>query len=51
VAGADVGAGARADAGVISAGINIEEYLERHERKGLLRFITCGSVDERASPR
>jgi bifunctional enzyme CysN/CysC len=25
---------------------NIEEYLRRHEQKGLLRFITCGSVDD-----
>jgi bifunctional enzyme CysN/CysC len=28
-----------------SAG-DIEEYLARHARKGLLRFITCGSVDD-----
>jgi bifunctional enzyme CysN/CysC len=25
---------------------DIEEYLARHARKGLLRFITCGSVDD-----
>ena len=25
---------------------NIEEYLHRHEHKTLLRFITCGSVDD-----
>ncbi len=25
---------------------DIEEYLARHERKELLRFITCGSVDD-----
>ncbi|WFF42669.1 sulfate adenylyltransferase subunit CysN [Salinicola endophyticus] len=25
---------------------NIEAYLRVHERKGLLRFITCGSVDD-----
>ncbi len=25
---------------------NIEEYLAQHERKQLLRFITCGSVDD-----
>ena len=25
---------------------DIEQYLESHERKGLLRFITCGSVDD-----
>jgi len=25
---------------------DIERYLESHEHKGLLRFITCGSVDD-----
>ena len=25
---------------------DIEQYLESHEHKGLLRFITCGSVDD-----
>jgi len=25
---------------------NIEEYLRQHEQKGMLRFITCGSVDD-----
>jgi sulfate adenylyltransferase subunit 1 (EFTu-like GTPase family) len=25
---------------------DIEAYLEAHERKDLLRFITCGSVDD-----
>ncbi len=25
---------------------DIEEYLERHKAKSLLRFITCGSVDD-----
>ena len=25
---------------------DIESYLRQHERKGLLRFITCGSVDD-----
>ncbi|WP_448509734.1 sulfate adenylyltransferase subunit CysN [Immundisolibacter sp.] len=25
---------------------DIDQYLVRHERKGLLRFITCGSVDD-----
>jgi bifunctional enzyme CysN/CysC len=25
---------------------DIEAYLERHEKKSLLRFITCGSVDD-----
>ncbi|HVX22492.1 MAG TPA: sulfate adenylyltransferase subunit CysN [Acidimicrobiales bacterium] len=24
----------------------VEEYLARHERKSMLRFITCGSVDD-----
>jgi bifunctional enzyme CysN/CysC len=28
------------------AGADIEQYLRSHERKGLLRFITCGSVDD-----
>ena len=27
-------------------GTDIEEYLRAHERKSLLRFITCGSVDD-----
>ena len=27
-------------------GKNIEEYLKAHERKSLLRFMTCGSVDD-----
>ena len=25
---------------------DIGEYLQQHEHKGLLRFITCGSVDD-----
>ena len=25
---------------------DIEAYLEQHERKSMLRFITCGSVDD-----
>ncbi|MDI5886201.1 GTP-binding protein, partial [Cobetia amphilecti] len=25
---------------------NIEAYLKEHEQKDLLRFITCGSVDD-----
>ena len=25
---------------------NIDEYLDQHERKELLRFLTCGSVDD-----
>ena len=28
------------------AGRDIEQYLEAHARKDLLRFITCGSVDD-----
>src|SRR5215813_2118500 len=27
-------------------GTDIERYLQQHERKELLRFITCGSVDD-----
>jgi bifunctional enzyme CysN/CysC len=27
-------------------GADIEQYLDAHERKSLLRFITCGSVDD-----
>ncbi|MFU8836593.1 MAG: GTP-binding protein, partial [Roseovarius sp.] len=27
-------------------GSDIEEYLRIHEHKGMLRFITCGSVDD-----
>jgi bifunctional enzyme CysN/CysC len=26
--------------------VDIEKYLKQHERKSLLRFITCGSVDD-----
>ncbi len=33
-----------ADAGRIAA--DIDAYLLQHEQKGLLRFITCGSVDD-----
>ena len=25
---------------------DIDAYLEAHERKSMLRFITCGSVDD-----
>jgi bifunctional enzyme CysN/CysC len=39
---ADAGAGTGSGTG---AG-DIDEYLRRHQRKGLLRFITCGSVDD-----
>ena len=30
----------------MNAPIDIAAYLQRHETKGLLRFITCGSVDD-----
>ena len=30
----------------MNAPIDIAAYLHRHETKGLLRFITCGSVDD-----
>jgi bifunctional enzyme CysN/CysC len=46
-AGTSIGAGTRA--GVATAaggGADIEDYLRRHQAKGLLRFITCGSVDD-----
>jgi hypothetical protein len=29
-----------------NAGAQIADYLQQHEIKGLLRFITCGSVDD-----
>ena len=29
-----------------AATISIADYLQQHESKGLLRFITCGSVDD-----
>jgi bifunctional enzyme CysN/CysC len=29
-----------------SASVNIADYLDRHEEKDLLRFLTCGSVDD-----
>ena len=28
------------------AGRDIDQYLESHAKKDLLRFITCGSVDD-----
>lgn len=34
------------DTVVAPAGDHLEQYLKRQERKGLLRFITCGSVDD-----
>jgi bifunctional enzyme CysN/CysC len=30
----------------MNAPVDIAAYLQRHETKGLLRFITCGSVDD-----
>ncbi|RZA19737.1 MAG: adenylyl-sulfate kinase, partial [Lysobacteraceae bacterium] len=30
----------------MTAAIDIAAYLQQHETKGLLRFITCGSVDD-----
>jgi bifunctional enzyme CysN/CysC len=38
--------GAGADIGTAIGAGDIEEYLARHTAKGLLRFITCGSVDD-----
>jgi bifunctional enzyme CysN/CysC len=38
------GAAARGEGDLIAG--DIEEYLRRHRAKGLLRFITCGSVDD-----
>ena len=35
--GSSTGVGSRGD---------IRAYLEQHERKGILRFLTCGSVDD-----
>ena len=32
--------------GTITAETDIIEYLAAHERKSMLRFITCGSVDD-----
>ncbi len=44
-AGAGGGAGASVGTGDLAVG-DIEAYLQRHKAKGLLRFITCGSVDD-----
>ena len=30
----------------MSSILNIEEYLQEHENKDMLRFLTCGSVDD-----
>ena len=32
--------------GVDDADVQVAAYLQQHETKGLLRFITCGSVDD-----
>ena len=29
-----------------AAGADIRDFLKQHERKGILRFLTCGSVDD-----
>jgi bifunctional enzyme CysN/CysC len=42
--GGGAGAGAAAGADIGAGGI--DEYFRRHKAKGLLRFITCGSVDD-----
>ncbi len=50
--GTGAGRGGGAEAGLssgVSAGLDagdIEGYLARHQAKSLLRFITCGSVDD-----
>jgi bifunctional enzyme CysN/CysC len=35
-----------ADAGEVAAQSGVAAYLRRHEQRDLLRFITCGSVDD-----
>ena len=30
----------------MNATLEVAAYLQKHETKGLLRFITCGSVDD-----
>ena len=30
----------------IDSGVDVHAYLKQHERKGILRFLTCGSVDD-----
>ena len=30
----------------LARGGDIRDYLKRHERKGILRFLTCGNVDD-----
>ncbi|MDG6349504.1 hypothetical protein QAA18_12285, partial [Luteimonas sp. 8-5] len=39
------GIGSR-EPGAGTAEATVAAYLEQHESKGLLRFITCGSVDD-----
>ena len=43
---AEATAAPAAQAGTLPAGDEIAAYLQRHETKPLLRFITCGSVDD-----
>ena len=31
---------------VMQEGERVEDYLQRYERNELLRFLTCGSVDD-----
>ncbi len=38
--------GAAQDSSTRDAAAAVAAYLEQHENKGLLRFITCGSVDD-----
>jgi bifunctional enzyme CysN/CysC len=45
-AGAGAGVDAGADVGAVMGSGGVEEYLRRHTAKDLLRFITCGSVDD-----
>ncbi len=44
--GGQVGKGKSGMGAAAAATPSIAEYLQQHERKSLLRFITCGSVDD-----
>ena len=44
--GGQVGVGESGTGARTAATPSIAEYLQQHERKSLLRFITCGSVDD-----
>ncbi|RNF84345.1 sulfate adenylyltransferase subunit CysN [Montanilutibacter psychrotolerans] len=46
VEGTDSSGAASSQVDPDSAGSAIAAYLQQHENKGLLRFITCGSVDD-----